>query len=302
MKNLFSTFLAILISFSLHSQNRFDVFNIAGNYNFMESADNEINKNYESAITANFSVPIVLKDSSVWYTSIDYQNFVIDQEFTENPAIEKFYLHGFILRTGYIYRFNPKQSLQVLIAPRFMTDFNASFSESLQLGGIIMYENVKSKDLTYRIGAFYNQDFFGPYLVPVVYLDWNMTSTLKLKGLLPVYGKIFMEPSDKIDVGLHFIGLTTSYRINEPPFEDFYVERKSIDVSAFTNIHLFDNVFLEARVGYSLLRDYGLYDENDKVDFGLPLYNFGDDRERLNEEAGGSPFIHVRLIYSVPIE
>ena len=151
------------------------------------------------------------------------------------------------------------------------------------------------------MGALYNQEFFGPYLVPVFDVNWKITSKLRLSGLLPVYGALYMEPSEKLQYGLHFIGITTSYRINEPNYENYYVDRRSIDVSLFSKIHLFDNVFFTGRAGYSLSRDYGLFAEDDKITLGLPLVNIGDDRTRANDEFSGSPFVHLRLTYSIPV-
>ena len=303
MKTLTASVLLLFITVSTFAQDRFDIFYLAGNYNFMQTTAINNDANYETAIMSNLSVPIVFKDSSVWYTSVDYQYFSMNNEYllTDPSPVEAFNLHGIILRTGYIHRFNSKQSLQILFAPRYMSDFNASFSKSLQLGGILMYEKIKNDDLTWRIGVLYNQEFFGTYIVPVVYLDWNMTHKIKVKGLLPVYAKIFMQPSENISYGLHFIGLTTTYRINEPDYKNYYVDRRSIDLSLFTNINLFDNVFFEVRAGYSLSRDYGLFAENDKIDLGLPLVNIGDDRPDNNNEFEGSPFIHLRLIYSLPV-
>ncbi len=304
MKNLIATILILCSSVSIFAQNRFDIFSMSGNYNFMQTTAINNSENYETAFMSNLSIPIVLKDSSIWYTSIDYQYFAMNNEYlsTDIHPIENFNVHGIILRTGYIHKFNSKQSLQILFAPRYMSDFNASFSKSLQLGGILMYEKVKSENYTWRVGVLYNQEFFGTYIVPVFYLDWNVTSKLKIKGLLPVYAKIYMQPSENFSAGLHFIGLTTSYRINETDFEDFYIDRRSIDVSLFSNIHLWDNIFFEGRVGYSLSRDYGLFAENDKINLGIPLVNIGDDRIRANNEFKSSPFIHVKLIYSLPID
>ena len=311
MKTLFTSILILFISVSVFAQERFDLFYLAGNYNFMQTTPINNNKNYETSIMTQLRIPIVFKDSSVWYSQIDYHYFSIfnepiasasDAAIPLPPVLDQFNLHGFIFRTGYIHRFNSKQSLQILFAPRFMTDFNASFSNSVQLGGVLMYEKVKSENLTWKIGILYNQEFFGPYIVPVVDLDWNITKKIKLSGLLPVYGALYVEPSEKFQAGLHFIGLTTTYRINEPNFKNYYVDRRSVDVSLFSKFHLIDNFFLTARAGYSLSRDYGLFAENDKIDLGLPLYNVGDDRTRVNNEFDGSPFVHLRLYYSVPID
>jgi len=303
MKTLFTSIIILFLSVSTFAQDRFDVFYVAGNYNFMQTTPTNNDKNYESVIQANLSLPIVLKDSSIWFTSIDYSHFSIFNEYmpTDPNPIKSFNLNGILIRTGYIHKFNSKQSLQILFIPRFMGDFKASFSKSVQFGGLVMYEKVKSDNYTWRAGILYNQEFFGTYIVPVFYLDWNVTSKIKVKGLLPVYAKIYTQPSEKLAYGLHFIGLTTSYRINEPDFENYYIDRRSINLSVFANVNLFDNIFIEARAGYSLSKDYGLYAENDKIDLGLPLINIGDDRTRANNEYEGSPFIHLRLKYSIPV-
>jgi hypothetical protein len=302
MKKFLSfTILACLV-LSLNAQKRIDIFTLAGNYNFMSTSDTADSKNSESAIMANLVLPIVLKDSSVWYTSVDYQYFAVNNEPTATSLQDNFNLHGIILRTGLIYKLSSKTNLQVLFAPRYMTDFNASFANSLQLGGVLMFEKVKSPTYTYRIGVFYNQECFGPYIVPVFYLDWSMTSKFKITGLIPIYGKIYYQPNDNFSVGLHFIGLTTTYRINEKNLENYYIDRRSIDVSLFSNIRLFDNLFIEGRLGYSVSKDYGLFAKDDKITLGLPLVNIGDDRVRQNNEFDGSLFAQLKLLYSLPIK
>jgi hypothetical protein len=303
MKKSFLIIFTLFISLASLAQNRFDIFYVAGNYNFMQTTDANPDENGELGIMAQLKIPIVFENNNVWYSQIDYQYFSIFNEnnaTTVNP-IDKFNVHGFIIRTGYVHRFDEKKSLQVLFSPRFMTDFNAAFSNSVQMGGVLLFEKIKNENYTWKVGALYNQEFFGPYLVPVFDVNWKITSKLRLSGLLPIYGALYMEPSEKLQYGIHFIGITTTYRINEPDFENYYIDRRSIDVSAFTKLKLFDNVFFTGRAGYSLSRDYGLFAEGDKITLGLPLVNIGDDRTRANEEFDGSPFIHLRLTYSIPV-
>lgn len=303
IKSVSLLFLLLILVLSTKAQERLDIFSVSYNYNFM-STDNELeSKNYESAIMAALKIPVVINESIIWYSSIDYHNFDVNNTWSPDfPNAETFNVHGFILRTGLIYSLSENSSLQVLFAPRYMSDMEASFSESMQYGGVLMYEKVKSEKLTYRLGVLYNKDFFGHYVVPVVYLDWDLSEKWKINGLLPVYGKLFWQSKETFSAGLHFIGLTTSYKIGEDNYPDHYIDRRSIDLSLFSNIHLFDNVFMEARLGYSLSKDYGLFDSGDEISLGVPLYNFGDDRTRLNQEYDPSMFFLVKLIYNLPID
>jgi len=167
---------------------------------------------------------------------------------------------------------------------------------------LVMYERIKNENFTYRLGVMYNQEFFGTYIVPVFYLDWNLGNNFKINGLIPIYGKVFYQPSQNFSTGLHFIGLTTTYRINEENYENYYIDRRSIDLSWFANTHVWDNFYLEGRLGYSLSKDYGLFEEDDKITLGLPLVNIGDDRTRQNSEFGSSMFVHLKLVYSIPVK
>lgn len=303
MKGSVCSLLFLFFITQLYAQKRFDLFYVGANENFMQQDSIKRDKNYEASAFANLSVPIILKDSSVWITVFDYQSYSINNNYfsTDSMPIDRFNLHAFILRTGYIRRFSEGRALQVLVIPRVMTDFNTAFSKSFQMGGMMMYEKVKSKTYTYRIGILYNQECFGPYITPIFYLDWSITQKLKFTGLLPIYGKLYLEPSTKLSYGLHFVGLTTSYRVNENNYENYYVERNSIDLSVFSNIKIWKNVYFEGRVGYSIKKDYALYAEDQKVDLGLPLIYIGDNRTRSNYEYENSPFVHFRLLYSLPI-
>ena len=169
MKRSICILLFLFIANQLYAQKRFDVFYLGANENFMQQDSVKRAKNYEASLFANLSVPLFMKDSSIWITIIDYQSFSINNNYlpADSLPIDRFDLHAFIVRTGYIHRFNEAQSLQILVIPRVMTDLNAKFANSFQLGGMVMYEKVKSKTYTYRLGLLYNQECFGPYLTPI---------------------------------------------------------------------------------------------------------------------------------------
>ena len=133
IKKILLITLAISFSISVFAQKRFDIFSASGNYNFIESENGNHSKNYETAFMSNLNLPIVLKDSSIWYTSLDYQYFAVNNTFSsEYPNFEGVRLHGFIFKTGYIYRLIPnhffrycfRQDTWVILMHLFQNQFS----------------------------------------------------------------------------------------------------------------------------------------------------------------------------------
>ena len=69
-------------------------------------------------------------------------------------------------------RFENGTGFQLLLAPRFMTDFEDVNSKNWQFGGIALYEKRYHDKLLLRFGLLYNQEQFGPILTPLVDIDW----------------------------------------------------------------------------------------------------------------------------------
>jgi hypothetical protein len=146
-----------------------------------------------------------------------------------------------------------------------------------------------------------NKEFFGPYLVPIVNLDWKITDKFGISGLLPVYAKIKYKATERFTLGISHFGLMTTFGLNNPDYEEDYLERQSIDLALFFNYRIAKNMFLEARVGKPLGRCYKQYAGDQKVDFAIPLATFGDDRVVKNVDFEDGIFCEFRFIYSIEI-
>ena len=85
-----------------------------------------------------------------------------------------------------------------------------------------MDEKKFNDNLTMGFGAMFNTDFFGPYLVPLVNLNWHITDRVSITGMLPIYSKIKYKVSDKFTAGISHFGLTTSYGLNDNNYNDDY--------------------------------------------------------------------------------
>ncbi|MCA0933274.1 DUF6268 family outer membrane beta-barrel protein [Lutimonas saemankumensis] len=301
-KFLIALFLAPLIQ--VFSQERLDILTLSGRYGFPASYDSIYEgKGVESGFMASLVAPAKLSEKSIWYSSLNYFYWKVsnDEQMPED-VMNPIQIHGLILRTGLIQKFENDRSLQVLFAPRLMTDFKNVNSDHFQLGGIVVYEKIYRETLRLGFGALYNQEFSGPNLVPLVNVDWKINGRWSLVGLLPIYSKLKYKINDRLDAGWSHFGLVTTYRLGHPEYEGDYIERKSIDETLYARYNLFGDFFLEGRIGYAFGRSYKQYEADQKVDLSIPLITFGDNRIAKTASIHDGMIASIRLVYSVSIE
>ncbi len=303
LKSLFTAILLLALGIA-SGQERLDIFTLAGSYGFPTAYDSIYEGDgTETGMMASVVAPAVLSEKSIWYSSLNYFYWGVDNdEEMADDIMNPIRVHGFILRTGLVQEFEQDRTLQVIFAPRFMTDFNNVNSDHFQLGGIVTYGKRYSEKLKMGFGALYNQEFFGPNLVPLIDLDWKINEKWSVAGLFPVYGKVKYKFNERLDGGWSHFGLVTTYRLGDPNYEGDYIDRRSIDETLYARYRVFGDFFLEGRFGYSLGRSYKQYEADQKVDFTLPLISIGDDRVAKTASIHDGWIASLRLVYSISLE
>ena len=303
MKYIILIIITLSLGTSVSAQETIDLITLSGRYGFPSSYDSIYDgKAKEVGFMAGLVAPAKLSEKSIWYTSLNYFYFHVsnDEEKPQDIA-NPINLHGIILRTGLVQEFSKDRTLQIFFSPRLMSDFHNIDGTHFQYGGMVVYEKLFSDKLKMGFGAMYNQEFFGPYLVPLINLNWLISDRWSITGLIPVYAKIKYKINERLNVGLSHFGLTTTYRLGENDYNGDYLERKSIDEALFARYRLVDNIFLEGRFGFAIGRSYAQYEADQKVDFSLPLISLGDDRVQKNISFHDGLIASLRLVYSIPI-
>ena len=301
-------FLLITISVSsITAQETLDILTVSGHFGKSQPFEPESpykGETTERGAMVNLVVPIVLNEKQIWYNSINYMLWDVNNtiDMTTNIA-NPINLHGLILRTGLIQKLSNGNSIQAFFSPRLMTDFKSIDAQHFQFGGTFIYEKVYHKRLKIGYGILYNQETFGPNIVPLVNLEWKMSEKWSMSGLLPIYSKVTYKVNEKLNVGMHHFGLVTSYRLGDEAYQNDYIERKSIDVGLYARYTIVNGIHIEGRYGYSFGRSYAQYNKADKIDLALPLATFGDNRTQLNESANfnNGAYAHVRLVYAIKL-
>lgn len=301
---LLSITAVLLILYPVQGQESLDVFTLSGRYGFPQSYDSIYkSKARETGVMAALVAPVTMNERSVWYNSLNYFYWHVGNDEDTPPELANpIDLHGIILRTGLYRKLTGDRAIQLFLAPRFMSDFHNIQTDHFQMGALFLFEKTYRDNLKMGFGVMYNQEFFGPYMVPLLNLDWHISEKWSVTGLLPVYGKIKYKVNERLNVGYSHFGLITTYRLGQEEYEGDYMERESIDESLFVRYKLGGNLYVEGRFGYALGRSYAQYAADQKVDFSLPLIGFGDHRIQKNISFHDGFIGSLRIIYNIKIE
>ena len=210
-------------------------------------------------------------------------------------------VNGIILRTGIVQQVGETGKLQLLIAPRLMSDFKNMDGNSFQFGGVVSYEKISSEDFSWGVGAIYNQELFGPYFLPIFLLNWQLSERWFIEGMIPVTAKVHFRVNEGLDIGFNHFGLTTTYALGHEDYMGDYMERFGVDLSLFARQRLFGNFYVEGMVGRTFGRSYKQYAGDQKIDFGIPLVNFGDDRVAKNVTFKDGMIFTLKLIFNMKV-
>ncbi len=304
MKSIFSVLMFLWGWTAAIAQETIDILSISGQYGLPQEYNPQLSEKAQETVgLLNLRIPVVFSDRTIWYSDFTYTYSSVTNGLTlAGDIANPIELHGLVLQTGLVQRIDETRAFQLLFVPRFMSDFKNPGSDAWQFGGVALYEKKYSDNLRMRFGVMYNGEMAGPLIVPLVDVDWKFAPKWSITGLLPVFGKVNYKLSDRTTTGVSFFGLVTSYALSDEQYANDYMERTSIDITAFAKWNVIKNVFLEGRIGYAFARNYKQYHKDEMVDLKISIFKIGDDRETpINPIFNDGPIINARLVYSLPI-
>jgi len=305
MKRLAFLPIILVFGFALQAQERGtkDILSLSGRYGLpQEYTEVYEGKATEIGMLNSLTAGFKLAPKTMFAINVNhfYFNVKDEAEMPEDIA-SPIKINGFILRTGIIQEFNNGGKLQVLIAPRLMSDFKNMDGNSFQFGGLLTFQNDLNESLNLGFGAMFNQELFGPYLVPLFLLDWQASERWYIEGMIPVTLKVHYRVNEGLDVGFNHFGLITSYALGDENYAGDYMERQSIDLSLFARLRIYKNFFIEGMIGRTMGRSYEQYEGDQKVSFAIPLVGFGDERTVKNVTFNDGLIFTLKLIFNMKV-
>jgi len=203
-------------------------------------------------------------------------------------------------RLGINFKHNDKWTGTYLLLPKLSSDFKAIGSKDFQLGAIALLKYTKTEQFSWKFGLYYNSELFGPFFVPLIgfyYLSTNKKFEMNATLPLSADANYLLKPGLK--VGLEFSAFVRTYFLNEP-YEgnpENYLVKTTNELFTYLHFNLSENILLKTKVGYSIGRNYRIYDIEDRVTWGLSAFRFNDDRDQLNNDFKDGLVFRAELIY-----
>lgn len=291
----------LLTSSSIYSQNYIDLLKISAGTTPYNQFDRSPAKTKINDFSADLTLPIRITEKTSVITGIIYET--IQTQLFDHGIAGTF--GSTTIKLGINKHLNDKWSATALALPKIASDYKSFSEKDFQLGGIAIFKYKKRENLNYKVGLYYNSEMFGPFFVPMLgmyYLSPN--KKLEANLMLPLQADINYKIIPLINVGVNFNGQIRSYHLNHitDANQSTYVAKSTNELYGYLKFNFTPGFSLQTKVGQSFGRSYKVYDEKDKVTFGLPATFIGPKREQLNSNFSNGLLFQATLLYRLSLD
>lgn len=255
----------------------------------------------------NFSatLPYTLNDSTIWYTNLAFENYILQSESTmPNNVANPINVKGISLRTGVIRNLSKDRQLFLFLNPRLSGDLKQVSWKTFQPGVIALLGKTYRRDFAMRFGLAYYQEHTGPFIVPLVYIYRQYSRKFKVSGTLPQDFEAVYKLNRRWFGGLKEFASSRTYHLGDANYRDDYIFRTTVNLSAFVRYKILrDNpLFFELSGGYTYDREYSQFDESEGVKFRIPAVEVLK-KDRISKTVGfnDGAFIMARLVFNIDV-
>lgn len=293
----FSVLLFSSISFGLFSQSYVDLGKIHYANTPVNQFDTATNGTRIQEMGMDVTVPLVLKNGNAILTGF-YAETISTQTSPENSNLTSVY--STMLKVGMNFKYGEKWEGTYVFLPKISSDFKKIGASDIQYGAYALFKYKKSAKFNYKFGMYYNSELFGPFFVPILgfyYLSKN--DKFEMNVNLPIAADLNYKLHERVRVGANFSAFVRTYHLNEPYKDnpDNYLAKTTNEIFGYLQFHLTKSFLLQTKVGYSIGRNYRIYDIQDKITWGMSAFKFGDDRDQLNPDFQDGLIFRVKLVY-----
>ncbi|WP_370476125.1 DUF6268 family outer membrane beta-barrel protein [Tamlana flava] len=278
------------------TQNHFDIAKISyanSPWNDFEVSEAETNIE-ELAFEINF--PIVINEKNILLAGL----FANETKVSLDANLANNSLNVLGLNLGINKTLSESWSTTFMVFSKIASDEIKISKNNHQIAFFSLFTKKKRSDLNYRFGVYANTEKYGLIVVPIFgiyYLSNNKKFEANLN--LPITGDLSYRLNKKAWAGMRFDGLGTTYNLTEQNYSTrgAYVSKTSNELVGYFRYRLSKSLYVDAKTGYAIVRNYKVFDSEDKIDLAIASIYLGDNRTQLNERFKDGVIFKIELIY-----
>jgi len=181
------------------------------------------------------------------------------------------FVQSLALPVSFVKPLSRQWTLTTTIIPRWNGYKKKMFDNSFQIGGAILTSYKKKHNLTYKFGIYYNSEFSGTFIMPLLGIDWQINKKNNLFGVLPGHLIFEHKVNERFYWGASFRAITNTYQAGYINFSHIpkYLRIEDNQLAVFTDIYLHKNIVINLEAGHSVFRKFrfGIEDADPKYYF-----------------------------------
>lgn len=294
MKKLLLPFLLIFY-LSGSAQSYFDLMKVDYGESFEKKFKNSKHNTTLKSFGAEFTFPVLLNDSQALITGLDFTAHHL-QLFPEASFST---LYSSTLKLGLASEWNDQWSSTLVLLPKLASDYRHFSSGDFHIGLFGLLKLKKKENFSYKFGIYSSQEAYGIFATPILGLNYKSPNEKLIIDLnLPISGDINYK-FEKFILGIDYVGISRSYKIYQENIR-LYSDLTSIDFSAYLQLPILKNIWLKGKVGFAT-NQFEVYDINEKVNWKLSAFTFGDKRTQLNPAMNSNIYFKIEALYRIPL-
>lgn len=278
IKLVLSCLLLSLLS-DLSAQSYFNVLNLNTSFSPQNQyRDQKANLDIQN-IGGTVQVPIQLDSNNLLLVGVTGNK--TDFSYTSNTQQNtNTHLSAIGLQLGWQKTLKSGVQRLIMLMPAIKSDFKDISEVDYQLGMAVLFTKKVNDNLKIRYGLYVNKHNFGPFLAPLVGIDYKMKNNWRLYGTLPSYLTLEKKFNNTFRAGAEIKISTSTYRFSES-LGNPYLQQNLNTATAFIEAYPQKLIALRFAAGHSVLRSYRAFAQSEKLDLNILGVGIGEKRQEL---------------------
>lgn len=285
------------ISSACNAQGYLECANLSDEFMPLQVKNSKADKSFNgNNLQLNDLLPVFLKKdkSQMLLVGINFESLSFTGTHPDFPVPN---LYSIAPVVGYGRKVNKHLFLSAMLIPVLNTDMGEASSTDIHIGGVVHGSYRITDELSVKLTLGCLKEYYGIQYVALLGFDWKISDRWRLFGDMPIYGTLSYRVNPKINAGLNFTGISTSYRAAE---QNEYFEFTATQIGVFAEYYLTSMLAVRATVAYSMERYMELYNTNNKTTGGIVYIDDGPQTTPLYPQVDNGPIYKLSFSLRFP--